>query len=166
MIGVTATITTLLQSALFGAFLSVVYITWSSTFLLFGVCINNEARVYVARKSRTEIFKKSVLFFCDILFFILITPISAIFLFGVNYGIVRWYIIIFALLGFFLFRKTIGQIIEKILVKIVLKMRKIFRKLVSVSLNYTIKKIKVKKRSSNFKERVVLFQTNSKTGLK
>ena len=51
------------------------------------------------------------MFITDILYFLVITPIFMIFLYHQNNGIVRWFILFGAILGFLLYYFTLGKLI-------------------------------------------------------
>ena len=55
---------------------------------------------------------KIALIICDLFYFVIITPISAIFIFGVNGGIVRAYLFIGCFIGLILYFFTIGKIFK------------------------------------------------------
>ena len=80
-----------------------------------------------------------LLFFWDFLYFIIITPFCAIFLYGVNFGIVRWYILLCWLIGVVGYKVTLGVLLGRILnplvyfvrngvARVISRLKKLFKK--------------------------------------
>ena len=124
-----------LISLVFGFTLGFVYDLLSFSGYLLGIkTIVTKSRV----EKRFEIINKKkkinkvFLFFWDVLYFIIITPMCAIFLYGVSEGIVRWYIILSMLVGYVIYRATLGIFINKVFRIIALICRYAFKKLFEV----------------------------------
>lgn len=105
-----------IYSLLFGVLLGLIYCLHSAIGLLLGFNrVSGEFKhknIYIEhiiqKGNRRE---KILLAIWDVLYFILITPVCAIFMYGVNNGIIRWYIILGAMLGFTAFRLSIGRLV-------------------------------------------------------
>ena len=89
----------------------------------------------INKEKRHKILKISIHCVFDFLYFIFLTPIYAIFFYETSNGIVRWYAFLFSLVGFFVFKKTVGRIIEKALEYIGFYLE--------ISVSYIIYKIKM-----------------------
>ena len=61
-------------------------------------------------KVENKKYRHLMLFIFDILYFVIITPLCAIFLHAINNGIVRWYIFLGMICGFLLYNRTIGRL--------------------------------------------------------
>ena len=139
----------LITSVLFGAFIGVIYsicVFILGIFKCSGVC-------------KRKVFVKIACSLCEIIFFILITPMTAIFLYGINMGIVRWYIIVSILGGFLFYRITIGVLIKKLTDKISSFINKILFKILNVvckqlAKTKTIIKV-IKKRHKKNKKKLI-----------
>jgi len=156
----------LFQSFLFGAFLSLVYIVWSSIPLLF--CFR---KINKGKGTAGKSMKRIIGFLYDALFFVLITPICAIFLFCINFGILRWYIVLATLVGGYMYRITLGGIEKKLFERSFETIRYNVSKALWIILkNVSIRfKNKCKNKSENKteqKKKIVVFEINVKTGLK
>ena len=103
----------LLNSFLFGSFLSLLYTVFSCTTKI----------LKIKKYKKVDCILQFVL---DMLFFVLISPLCAIFMYGINLGIIRWYIVICVLLGYAMFEFSIGKLINKIFNKILMLILKIF----------------------------------------
>ena len=73
-----------------------------------------------------EKYQEVILFITDILYFLIITPIFAIFLYWKNDGIVRWYSVFGVSVGFLIYYFTIGRFIISISEYIVFTIKVIF----------------------------------------
>ena len=93
----------------------------------------------------------------DLLYFILITPMMAVFLFGYNNGKTRWYLYLSVLIGFFIYRIILGKLslilIENLTFNILLLFSFSFN-YVSAPVKAILRKIKAKKRVKKVKEKV------------
>ncbi|MBE6664378.1 MAG: hypothetical protein E7602_07795 [Ruminococcaceae bacterium] len=69
----------------------------------------------LTKKDKKRIQNKIFQVMLDVLYFIALTPIFAIFFYEMNNGIIRWYVFVFSFIGFLIFEKTIGKIIKKTL---------------------------------------------------
>ncbi len=118
---------TILNSVFLGLFCGVIYQffkalelplvrSYSSNFVLknkdktFGSIINP-----LCKEEKKNILKKFLQALLDVLYFITLTPLFAIFFYEMSNGIIRWYVFAFSLVGFIVFEKTIGKIIRKAL---------------------------------------------------
>ncbi len=103
----------ILYSIIFGIFLGIIYhlvsIT-SNVFLFKDFEINNKRLSKYKIPYKESIKSRVGLFFVDLLYFFIISPISAIFVFGINSGVVRGYIIAGSVFGFFLYKISIGRL--------------------------------------------------------
>ena len=66
--------------------------------------------INIREKKYRMIKDKIIEFLLDILYFIIISPMMAIFLFGYNNGKARWYLYVAVIVGFFLYRLILGKI--------------------------------------------------------
>ncbi len=106
--------------------------------------------------------KRFVLYFIwDFLFFIAITPTFQIFLYAMTFGIVRWYVIFGALIGFAIYQATIGKLFCKIYEYIVFALRVILVYLlyfIKFPFFYVLKRIKkiatAKKNKKSMKKKI------------
>ena len=64
----------------------------------------------------------------DFLYFVFVTPICLIVAFGINNGIVRWYLLLSALLGAYTYKITVGTLMCKIAYRVVECIKKFFKK--------------------------------------
>lgn len=116
MIDIQNQIYVVIQSFFLGCFLEIVYEAHSSVALLFNL---RNARIRL--KFITERLRKkdrsNGLFVAiwDIIYFLLILPLCAIFLYATNYGILRWYLLTSSLIGFILIRITFGRAVNFLL---------------------------------------------------
>ena len=79
---------------------------------------------YVIEPIKKEKLEKIKLFFWDILYFIIITPLTLIFIYATSFGIVRWYIFASLFIGFVfyyvLFSKITKYLYEPIIFLLIL----------------------------------------------
>jgi hypothetical protein len=75
------------------------------------------------RKNKGERYKKIILFITDILYFLFITPVFAIFLYYQNFGLVRWYALLGLTLGFCSYYFSVGRLVISVSEYIVFYMR-------------------------------------------
>lgn len=108
----------ILLSLLLGAILGLLYEFYS----FLGCVLGFKDAKGEQNKSKIKFF---LLLVWDFLYFVVITPVCAIFLYGVNFGIVRWYILLCWLIGFFVYKITIGLILARILNYVTVFIRKI-----------------------------------------
>ena len=76
---------------------------------------------------RKAFLNKVIEFVLDIVYFIIITPMMAIFLFGYNNGQVRWYIFVATFLGFYIFKLIFGKILNFIIEYVIFYLLLLFR---------------------------------------
>jgi len=103
----------ILYSILFGAFLGVIYHLLSiisNVFKFKDFEINNKKLLKYKLPYKETVKSRIGLFFIDLLYFLIITPLSAIFVFGINSGVVRGYIIVGAICGFLIYKLSLGRI--------------------------------------------------------
>ena len=105
----------LLISMLFGVIVGVIY---DAFYLLGMICGVKNSSAKLCEKFNNSptiehINKGKIIFdfIFDLLFFITITPLSCILLFVLNKGIVRWYIVTSAIIGFGVYKSTLSKII-------------------------------------------------------
>ena len=75
------------------------------------------------------------------MYFISITPLFAIFTYAFSNGIVRWYIILFAFIGFILYYFTVGKLLNPVY-EYILFLIKIFFEYVKFGIMFPFKKLK------------------------
>lgn len=111
-------LTVVIYSVFFGTFLGLIYDATSFIGLCFGVKELDEKvkkKIPLNSINNHRLLKKILLGLLDILYFIFVSIMLSIFIFGVNFGIVRWYIIVGNLAGFSIYRLTLGKLISIIL---------------------------------------------------
>lgn len=105
----------ILSSVLLGAILGLIYdmLVGLYTFvgLNFRVKPHNKKLYSLFNRNYHFIKNKLIIGLCDFLYFVLILPLIVIFFFGVNNGIIRWYIVLGILVGFLIYRLTMGRLI-------------------------------------------------------
>lgn len=130
-------------SFIFGAFLGLVYDFTSIVGLIFGfkkLNIKDKREILIKNNKWNEKLNKILLCLSDIIFFVIASVLIAIFVFGVNNGTVRWYILIGNLIGFVIYRITLGKLISILLSYISYFIRFLVYKTIS-HLNLFVKKI-------------------------
>lgn len=156
---------TFIQIALFGASLSFIYILWSSMMKPFTFACQKKHGKYTKRIKAIEFCRCFFLILCDLMYFLIITPICAIFLHSVNFGMIRWYIIATALLGFCLYKASIGRLQQKILeifFRIIIIVSKKMKNLMSrLTIGIVKSKMKTKKLTE---KRKIIYEINNKQG--
>ena len=156
-----------LQSFLFGCFLNVVYEIHSSfTFLLGLRRAKNKYRfIKEYMYASAGMIKRILVVISDISYFLCISPICAIFLFGVNCGILRWYIGVAAALGFGLFKISFGRCINYVLDLLVLLFKACVTEKVKKAVKRFFSRIKKNKRKDpKAVRRTVLISIKGKQG--
>ena len=107
----------LLCSFALGAFLGLIY-----NFICFFGYISGTKNVklkgkflqkYEQNDSKSKSTKKVIAFLLDVLYFIVITPLVAVSLFLLNKGIIRWYISLSIMLGFTVYKFSVGRLVTK-----------------------------------------------------
>ena len=154
------------HSCFFGCFLNVIYVVHSSLALMFGLrktCVRIRP-FNVFNETKEHCFKRIFAIFWDILYFVSITPICAIFLFGVNSGILRWYIIFSVSIGFLIFKITFGRVINYFfeLLICLLKFYLIYK--IKGYLKILIVKLHRKGKIKQINKRKILISINGKQG--
>ena len=142
--------------------MSLVYIVWSSIPLLF--CFR---KINKGKCAAGKILKRIIGFLYDALFFVIITPICAIFLFCINFGILRWYIVLATLVGGYMYRITLGRIEKKLLERSFETIRyNVSKVLLFIFRNVSIRFKNKRKNKPEQKKKTVVLEMNVKTGLK
>ena len=103
----------IIYSIIFGIFLGLIYHSISiisNVFSFKDFEINNKRLSKYKMPYKESIKSRVGLYLIDLFYFLLITPISAIFLFGINSGVVRGYIIAGSVVGFFLYKVSLGRL--------------------------------------------------------
>lgn len=161
----------LLQSILFGIILEIIYEVFYCAGVLF--CItssrskNKRILHYLNNNKHTKT-RKVALSIWDFLYFVFITPVCAIFVFGVNTGIVRWYIVLGTILGFAIFKLILGRFVGRALdtltsaVLIFIKIRMYY----PIKAFFKAKAKNKKNKEKKEKREVLLTIKNSKQGWK
>lgn len=106
----------LAMSALIGIFLGAVYDAVKILRSLLGISNANKMTERLKKirlpliknpnlkeKKANKTFQKVILFFTDILYFVVATLVMMVFIYYINFGIVRWYIFLGAILGMLLY---------------------------------------------------------------
>ena len=156
-----------IQYALFGVLLSFIYILWSSMMKPFAFAYQKKHRKYTKKVRAIEYCRCFFLVLCDLMYFLIIMPICAIFLHSVNFGIIRWYIIATALLGFYLYKISIGRLQKKIMEIFFNMIKASLKKTKNITSRLTIGIVKSKIKTKKLTERrKIIYEINSKTGLK
>ena len=159
----------IINSACLGGLLALIYDAFSFFEIALGIkncyCENKIVKKYQLRFKVTAI-KKAILIALDILYFLTITPICAIFLYKVSLGILRWYYVCATIIGVLLYRLSIGVLAKKI----ILILSVLIRYLLNVLRAYLKRKIErilksfkrnSKRKMSNKKELIMLCSTRT-----
>ena len=75
-------------------------------------------RIRIASENNKAPIKILLLFLYDLLRFVFASMLIAIFVFGVNNGVVRWYIIFGVISGYVVYKKTLGRLLGFIILYI------------------------------------------------
>lgn len=153
------------QSFLFGCFLAFLFEFHSAFAFLFGLRDTGVKRIrrLLQASNKNSRVRKLVAAIWDFYYFVSIAPLCAIFLFGVNNGIIRWYIVLTALLGFLLFRLTFGRIINSFLDITTYYVKRCIYVLLAKLIKATKLKFKQKRRGKKKNKRTILLY-NGKQG--
>ena len=89
----------------------------------------------ILKKESRKTLKNIVLAIIDFSYFIVITPVFVVFIYENNNGVVRWYIFLFSLIGFVIFKATVGKIL-----KIITEYISFYLEVLSFYIIYYIKK--------------------------
>ena len=125
-ISIKSQIITTLFSIVLGILLGFIFEIFNTLKLLFGSEPSEKIKKRICKLKhfqvkRREVYKISKIhkwiidFVFDLLFFVFITPIMQIYIYAFSNGIVRWYIILGAIIGYLLYYVTIGRIIRYVL---------------------------------------------------
>lgn len=154
-----------LNSIAFGIFLGIVYDVLSFIGLFFGLMNLNEKvknKMLPRIEEKNVVIKNIIQFIFDIFYFLIASLLISVFAFGVNKGIVRWYIIVGIFIGFMIYKRTIGMLINTInsYIAIIIfrfydKTRIALKKLLKAFINRVPKR--TKKTLGNSNKRVILF---------
>lgn len=124
-----------INSLCLGALIGLIYDAFSCLEIILGIkpCYGE---IKLAKRFnlpfRSSVIKTVILAFFDILYFLIITPICAIFLYSESNGILRWYYVFAVLVGILLYRASIGAIIKRIM------------SLIGVTIRYCLNFLKIK----------------------
>jgi len=154
-----------IQSLLLGGFLDILYELHSSFAVLFNLRKPRNKFKYINNISDT---KKSLTrdvcsIIWDVMYFLKITPLCAIFLFGTNNGILRWYSVASAAIGFALVKQTLGRLINFLLEGAVCIFKKYIISKLRLCIAMLISKLKFRK-TPKIKKRRVIISINEKQG--
>lgn len=122
----------LINSLFLGAFLCLIYDCFSLISIIIGIKqVSGGKRISrLSIPFKNTFVKKIAQLVFDMVYFIVITPVCAIFLYSVNYGILRWYYAVMAMVGILLYRISAGVIIKKIFIAVGIA----FRYLINITL--------------------------------
>ena len=109
-----------IYSFLLGTALSVLFQLYSELMRILG--IKKKCKVFGTKLRHVP------LIISDFMFFVLVTPICLIVAYGINNGIVRWYLLLSALLGAYAYKITVGALVGKVVVGAVWRIREFFKK--------------------------------------
>lgn len=156
----------IIQSLFFGCFLEVIYEIHSSLVFLLGLRGTRVKLGFIKRKieAKKGKFKTFIIGVFDFFYFVSITPACAIFLYGVNNGILRWYIFLSWLIGFGMFKISAGRIINYILDSVCCIFGQYVIGNVKIVCKYVRSKILVKRKPKKENKRRVIVATNGKQG--
>ena len=153
------------QAFFLGCLLEFIYEFHSALSFLFGLRGTKVKRVCTIRsKNGNGLIRRLFLALWDFFYLMTISPICAIFLFGVNNGIVRWYIVIACIIGFAIFKITVGRIQNFIFDLTVYGIRTYVFMNALKFLKAIFKKLKITKKTKTTNNRKVLFAINRKQG--
>lgn len=156
----------IIQSLFFGCFLEAVYEIHSSFVFLLGlrgtrVKLGFIKRQFEAKKGK---FRTFIIGAFDFFFFVSVTPACAIFLYGMNNGILRWYIFLSWLIGFGLFKISVGRMINYILDAICCIFRQYAIGKIKIICKFVRSKILAKRKRKKENKRRVIVAINGKQG--
>lgn len=154
----------ILYSFLFGILLGIIYCMFSGVEQIFRLKTAKTDKHII--KAKSKIIHKIVLFLVDSLYFVFITPLCAIYMFGINDGLVRWYIVFGAILGFAFFNLTLGKMINCVFVRYSLLTNRIALKVKNTMRKNKgkIEKLKKKRNLKRDKKEMFRFGLKSKQG--
>ena len=122
-----------LLSILLGLVLSIIYAFVSgikSFFGIYGETTTFTLKICKMLKYELKPKKKKIeMFIFDILYFVIVTPIILVFLHNFNNGILRWYITVGVIIGFWVCRNTVSRVIQLFLEPIMTACRILFLRL-------------------------------------
>lgn len=166
------------ESVFLGIFLGLIYDGVIFLRILFGIIPSSKLTLKLKEKrflrvsnpyegvTRGKKTQSVIFFFTDLLYFVIVSLIMAIFIYYVNDGIVRWFIFAGLILGMIVYRFTVGKIIGLFLehfafyLRILFKYGKFFigklfipilKKFVKIKLIF--EKIPKRKKKKNIEER-------------
>ena len=114
------------SAMLFGSILGVIH----SLFDFLFVVLNIDATTSLCSKVKVNPIKKKILIFIlDFLYFVIVTPFCAVYLFAANKGIIRWYIVILVVVGFLIYKYTVGRVLMCVMKRIMDLVVKIIKRL-------------------------------------
>ena len=113
--------------------------------------INNPILKKISKKYK--IYAYIIIMLSDIIYFILLTPVFCIFTHIMNDGIVRWYIFVFSLVGFIIYKISIGRFFGSIIDYFSFYLRILIQYLISF-IKIPLKKLNLKQKISAIKEKI------------
>lgn len=102
--------------------------------------------IFKRKSKKYKIYSYIITMLFDIFYFIILTPAFCIFTYIMNNGIVRWYIFVFSLIGFVLYKVSIGRISGSIIDCFSFQLR--------ILILYLIKFIKIPLKKLNLKQKI------------
>lgn len=102
--------------------------------------------IFKRKSKKYKIYSYIITMLFDIFYFIILTPVFCIFTYIMNNGIVRWYIFVFSLIGFVLYKVSIGRISGSIIDSFSFQLR--------ILILYLIKFIKIPLKKLNLKQKI------------
>lgn len=105
------------------------------------------------KSRRYKIYSYITTMFFDIFYFILLTPVFCVFTYIMNNGIIRWYIFVFSLVGFVLYKISIGRLFGSIIDYFSFYLRILILYLIKF-IKIPLKKLNLKQKISSIKEKV------------
>ena len=109
----------IINSACLGGMLALIYDMFSFFEIVLGIKICYDENRIVKKFQlpfKATMVKKVVLIVFDMAYFLIITPVCAIFLYSESFGILRWYYVGAALIGVLLYRLSLGIIVKKFII--------------------------------------------------
>ncbi len=164
MIDIQNQIYVVIQTFFLGCFLELLYEIHSSFAFLFSLRKTRiKLKIITERLSKRNCAKGVFIALWDVTYFLCIIPICAIFLYGVNSGILRWYLVASAALGFVLNKITLGRVVN-FLLDLGIGLLKVYL-FIKLKLLLTQMCCKLKKKGNKTNKRRVLISINEKQGV-
>ena len=144
-----------IKTFLFGFVLVCIYEFFSLVEYIFGLKDTKILKSFASKtnnKFENNRFKKICLFIADFLFFVFVTPLCAIFLFGINNGIIRWYLVLATILGFAFFKITVGYLLDIIVQALSILMRYLTKSSIGKSFDLIRNRVKFSRANNGNKK--------------